>query len=356
MVSRFNDPRHQSLAFQKKSPREESLAWLDRKFPTEQSVRDLFERLIWPDGAYCPHCGSCHVWRFKKTDRKSRPGLYECRDCNGQFTVTTRTPMHATKLPLRTWLRAMYFVLTSSKGVSSVVLGKQLGVTQKTAWKLSHSIRTLMERSVGMGERLSGFVEVDTTWLGGRPANRRKTKYDRHVYRPRGRGTDRPQIAIAVERDGRARAEPLIGHDKAAMQAFMERHIDLKATIMSDNDRSIAAAAVSFKDHQTVVHSDREYVRGKAHSNTTEGIAALLKRAQFGVYHQMSRTHLQRYVNEACFRFAQRIVTYEDRAGKKQKRTITFRPFMDQLSDLMMNAGGCRIRRTDNFGLEWIEP
>src|SRR5690606_13124876 len=93
------------------------------------------------DGPYCPHCGCADVWRFREKGRKSRDGLYECSHCAGQFTVTTKTPMHSTKLPLKVWLRALYLILISSKGVSSVILGKQLGVRQATAWKMAHAIR-----------------------------------------------------------------------------------------------------------------------------------------------------------------------------------------------------------------------
>ncbi|MBO9463553.1 transposase (plasmid) [Labrenzia sp. 5N] len=91
----------------KREPREDSLEWLEKTYPTEASVRTLFERLVWPDGAHCPHCGSLDVWRFRNKGRSSRDGLFECRHCRGQFTVTTKTPMHATKLPLRTWLKAL---------------------------------------------------------------------------------------------------------------------------------------------------------------------------------------------------------------------------------------------------------
>ncbi|PSM16284.1 transposase [Nitratireductor sp. StC3] len=117
----------------KRVPRLNSLEWLDWRFPTEDSARQLFERLVWPDGPHCPHCGSAEAWRFRDKGRISRPGLYECGNCAGQFTVTTKTPMHATKLPLKVWLRAIYLILFSSKGVSSVILGQQLGVRQSTA-------------------------------------------------------------------------------------------------------------------------------------------------------------------------------------------------------------------------------
>ncbi len=111
-------------------------------FPDESACRNYLEKVIWPLGRVCPHCGGLKSWRIKGDS--SRPGLYECSGCAGQFTVTTKTPMHSSKLPLQTWLLAMYFIINSSKGISSVFLAKWLGVNQKTAWKIGHAIRAMM--------------------------------------------------------------------------------------------------------------------------------------------------------------------------------------------------------------------
>ena len=102
-------------------------------FPDEIKSREYLEKVIWPAGRVCPHCGCLKSWLLK--GESARAGLYECSGCNGQFTVTTKTPLHSTKLPLRTWLLAMYFMINSSKGISSVYLAKWLGINQKTAWK-----------------------------------------------------------------------------------------------------------------------------------------------------------------------------------------------------------------------------
>lgn len=162
-------------------PRRDSLAWLDWRCPTDEAARAFIEKLVWPHGPHCPHCGAADVWRFRDKGRKSRPGLFECCHCNGQFTVTTKTPMHSTKLSLRLWLKAFYLILVSSKGVSSVILGKQLGVRQSTAWKMAHAVREMTDDRDGKSELLGRVVEVDTTYMGA-PPRKKKSKFHKHVW------------------------------------------------------------------------------------------------------------------------------------------------------------------------------
>lgn len=159
----------------------------------------LFERLVWPNGSHCPHCGSLDVSHFRKQGHSSRDGLFECQHCRDQFTFTTKTPTHSTKLPLRTWLKALYVTLISSKGISSVMLAKQIGVRQPTAWKMAHVIRETMDERVGRDSLLDVIVEVDTTYMGGRPRKKLNPRY-KYVYRPRGKATMRPEVAVAAER------------------------------------------------------------------------------------------------------------------------------------------------------------
>ena len=112
------------------------------KMPSSDDARRFLEDLMWSDGRVCPHCGGLRSTGLKGVSH--RPGLYQCNDCRGQFTVTTKTPMHATKLDLRVWIAAIYTVLNSSKGISSVVLARMIGVSQKAAWKIGHAIREMM--------------------------------------------------------------------------------------------------------------------------------------------------------------------------------------------------------------------
>lgn len=157
---------------------------LDRlrdRFPNEKTCRKFFESIIWQKGRRCPHCG--HDKSCELRGASSRQGLYECYRCTRQFTVTTKTPMHSTKLPLWKWLQAMYYIVSSSKGVSSVVLARWIGVSQPTAWKMGHAIRAMMNPEDSKMPPLKDIVELDEKYLGGKP------RYEKGTTHKRGKGT-----------------------------------------------------------------------------------------------------------------------------------------------------------------------
>ena len=156
---------------------------LRKIFPNENCCRYFFETIRWPDGRICPHCGHNVSYVIKGTE--NRPERYECKKCKRQFTVTTKTPLHSTKLPLWKWLQAMYLITSSSKGVSSVVLSRWLGVRQPTAWKIGHAIRLMMEKNQSEISLLSGVVEIDEKYLGGKPRSQEG------VIHKRGKGTEK---------------------------------------------------------------------------------------------------------------------------------------------------------------------
>lgn len=133
-----------------------SIRDISTKMSSGDEVRRFLEELMWADGRICPHCGCLRSTELKGASH--RPGLYQCNECRGQFTITTKTPMHATKLDLRVWLAAIYTVLNSSKGISSVVLARMIGTTQKRAWKLGHAIREVMREDYGNDALLAGIV------------------------------------------------------------------------------------------------------------------------------------------------------------------------------------------------------
>ena len=150
------------------------------RFPDEESCRSFFESVLWRNGRICPHCHCLKSYRL--SGASTRGGLYECSRCKRQFTVTTKTPMHSTKLPLWKWLLAMYYMANSSKGISSVFLGKWIGISQKSAWKMGHAIRHMMEPTSDLVPALDGIVELDEKYIGGKP------RYEQGVRHKRGRG------------------------------------------------------------------------------------------------------------------------------------------------------------------------
>lgn len=158
-----------------------NLDQLRDRFPNETASRKFFESIIWRAGRRCPHCG--HMRSCKLRGSSVRCGTYECYHCKRQFRVTTKTPMHSTKLPLWKWLQAMYYIVNSSKGISSVVLARWLGVSQPTAWKMGHAIRAMMDGSSANASLLNGIVELDEKYIGGKP------RYKSGIQHKRGRGT-----------------------------------------------------------------------------------------------------------------------------------------------------------------------
>ena len=154
---------------------------LKKRFPDEDACRLFFESILWNDGRICPHC-HCEK-SYCLQGASVRKGVYECSRCKRHFTITTKTPMHSTKLPLSKWILASYLIVNSSKGISSVYLGKLVGISQKSAWKLGHAIRAMMDPGSELVPALTGIVELDETYVGGKP------RYQEGVVHKRGRGT-----------------------------------------------------------------------------------------------------------------------------------------------------------------------
>lgn len=155
---------------------------LRKKFPNEIACRRFFESVIWPTGRECPHCGYDKSYVLKGDSVKR--GTYQCSLCGRHFTVTTKTPMHSTKLSFWTWLQAIYYIINSSKGISSVILARWIGVSQPTAWKIGHAIRQMMI-PIPEVSSLTGTVELDQKYFGGKP------RYQPGVVHKRGRGTSK---------------------------------------------------------------------------------------------------------------------------------------------------------------------
>lgn len=317
----------------------------------DAAAREWLERLFWPNGPHCPRCGSLKVWRFREQGRRSRPGLWECGDCGDQFTVTTKTPLHATKLPLSKWLLALYIVLSSSKGVSSVVLARMIGVTQRTAWKMGHAIRQLLVDRPDLRQPLTGQVEVDTTFVGGAP------KSGQLVHNPRGKGTKKARVLVASQRGGPARATVIGAESVEVMGPALREMVDQQSKLMTDGDRALAAIGKDFASHAAVRHSTGDYVIGDAHVNSAEAHAALLQRAVFGVYHKLSKKHMQRYLDEAAFRWRHRHIIVEQRkVGDRMRRRkrVVLTPFSRQLEELLRGAVGRQVRFSKDGGLAWL--
>jgi len=321
---------------------------LRERFPDENTCRTFFESIIWRNGRFCPHCGFERTYHI--SGKTTKTGLYECGRCKRQFTVTTKTPMHSTKLCLWKWLLAMYYIVNSSKGVSSVFLAKWIGVTQKTAWKLGHAVREMMDPDNEGQPVLGGTVELDEKYFGGKPRHKVGVRYKS------GKGTKKQAVLVAVERRGPVRSA-LIDSDKTAeLQPLVERFVQKEAHLMSDENHSYRKIGQQYASHAWVKHSMEEFARGDVHNNTAESFSSLLERAKLGVFHRMSTTHLRRYLNEIGFRWDHRLPKEKVTKNGEKKTVMIPMPVMTKLQSLLSRAFGKQIRRTKSGGIRRLTP
>lgn len=303
-----------------------TLITLMQRFSTEEQARELLESIRWPEGPICPHCGI--VGNATKMQGKAhRPGLYQCNDCRGQFSVTVGTIFEDSHIPLNKWLIAFYMMCASKTQISALQLQRQLEIgSYRTAWHMCHRIRFAMADLAPVG-KLDGEVEADETYIGGKA-------------RGKGRGYVGNKVAVVslVERGGRVRSKvmPEKHVSSASVGELLKEHVAPTAHLNTDESPIYTESGKTFASHETVCHKDEEYARTDTVSgrvvttNAAEGYFGNSKRSLDGTHHHISKTHLPLYIAELDYKYNTRKETDGARTvagiGRVEGKRLTLRP------------------------------
>lgn len=271
-----------------------------KQFPTQESCINYLEQKRWNGKPVCPYCNSENTNHLVKENR------HHCNGCRKSFSVTVGTIFHDSRLPLQKWFLAIALMLNAKKGISSRQLARDLELPVKTAWSINHRIRKAMKQDNGL---LSGIVEMDETYVGGKPRKEAKKKDDNDDDKgnPRGRATKKECVVGMIERNGKVKASNV---NKGSLKAkdlkeLVRANIDTaNTTLITDEYRGYMTMRRIISDLQ-INHSEA-YANGAIHTNTIESFWAILKRGIVGQFHKVSKQYLNAYIDEFCWRFNER--------------------------------------------------
>ncbi len=262
---------------------ETNLIEMMEKFNSEDRCREYIESLRWPSGVCCTRCGSTSVSKIVKRHQ------YDCNDCRYQFSPMAGTVFHDTHLPLTKWFLAAYLMCESKKGMSANQISRTLAIGYKSAWYLCHRIREAM--TIVHTDKLTGIVEADETFVGGRYDKRRK----RNPY-------EKPVVFGVIQRSGPVRANKIQSRGARALAKAVKENVEPGSALMTDEYAGYKTVGKIY-DHSMVQHSKLEYAVGLTHTNSIENFWSLFKRGLVGQFHKISEKHLDRYLNEFTYRF-----------------------------------------------------
>jgi len=263
----------------------------------ELAAVELLEALRWGKNPTCAHCGSSNVYKMTEgsptigeTVKRNKRYLWRCHDCKKQYTVRIGTVYEESRIDLRHWCYAFWRASTSKKGIAALEIQRQCQISYKSALFMMNRIRFAMAPDNPAAEKLTGTVECDETYVGGKP----RPGTGEHQ---RGRGTKKTPVFAAVERHGRIRRQVVADVSGKTLKGAIREMVDSNARILTDDFKVYDGIGQEFAGgHETVCHSTKEYVRGDIHTNTAESSFALLKRGIMGIYHNVSKEYLHRYL------------------------------------------------------------
>jgi transposase-like protein len=303
-----------------------NLIALAQHFSDEDKAREFVEKLRWPDGPICPHCGEVNnAYKLEPKPPKDngkgkhvRKGVWKCAGCREQFTVTVGTIFEDSHIPLSKWLLAYHLLCASKKGMSAHQLHRMLKVTYRSAWFMAHRIRYTMSQEP-LSSKLQGIVEVDETYVGGKlrvGTYKPKDNYHRKRLAP---VANKAAVVSVLQRGGRVQSTHVERVTSENLRTMVDTMVDENAHVMTDSSTVLEKAFLGRRAHSQVNHTAKEYVRYEdgvcITTNSIEGYFATLKRGINGVYHHVGKQHLHRYLSEFDFR-------YNSRKEKDGDRTL----------------------------------
>ncbi len=277
----------------------------DKQFPTEESCRLFLVEMRWPKGVHCPRCDNAKVYTLK-----ARPFNWVCKACGGRngyrFSVLTGTFFQDTKKPLKLWFKVGYLMLVGKKGVSAlqvhrVIFGEDSGSDYRTSWYMCMRWRAAMHGDLTYTPPLTGEVEVDETYVGGKNKNRHWSK------KQDGRGpAGKVAVIGAIARKGMVVAKVVENTTKKTLDRFVRSTVSERVSLVATDDAPQYEDLRPDYPHDSVNHSAHEYVRGLVHTASIDSFWSLLKRGIMGQFHHVSKEYLPMYVNEFTWRHNQR--------------------------------------------------
>ena len=278
-------------------------------FSNDYICREYFEKQRWNGKPVCPHCGN-----DKNIYKLGKAGQYKCSECYKKFTVTVGTVFEGGKAPLQKWFCAMYLITAHSKGISSLQLGKDIGVTQKTAWFMLHRIREMLTEK--NPQALNNIVESDESFFGGKEKNKHAHKKTEGTQG----GSGKAVVLGLLERGGNIKTTQIENREGETLLPIIAEQVTPGATIATDELRGYSQLSKNYT-HLTVNHSMGEYVNGLAHTNGVEGFWSLMKRGINGIQHSVSKKHLHRYCDEYAYRYNSRKIADAERFVNAMQHT-----------------------------------
>jgi len=281
---------------------------------SETAAVEFMEQQRWGDAPACPRCGAVEVYKMTSAEGgRNKDYRWRCRGCKQMFTVRTGTIFEESRLPLRVWVFAFWRAAASKKGCSALELAREMEITHKSALFVLRRIRH------GLGTenttKLTGTVEADETYIGGKP-RRYAAGFGQ---RKGGRGTDKAAVVGMVQRDGDVRFQLMDRLTSDRLADVLVENADYTCRLITDEYPGYARAGRAFRGgHESVKHIAGEYKRfgTDVHSNTIEGVFSLIKRGVMGTFHSVSRKHLPNYLNEFEFRWNTRKLNDGQRVAK----------------------------------------